>query len=686
MTEAPLRAFLMLRSSDGIWTVTVCRDLGAVIHTWKMRQEPDHDVAVLHVGFERPPSHTFNQIGEANPGCMLLTAAAKHVLPSSFIVSVAPVGIADNIEVFIGLQGWGYTLEDPTAETCYEESPYQNTAVQEPQDWVASYFTAYPSDVDNLSEKGIFDEASYIEREVGLDRDMRHRVGMFRVHHNAGANCEDPCKLARVAPPWLADMEIVTMDLPVRVVHVFQAGGINTVRDLGDWSLKDLLREPNFGQKSLRDTLEALNYALNYGPSRTFTAVIQSERECLLDEVRRSLSALSDRKRDVLIRRLGFETKPETLQEIAEKHGITRERIRQIEVRVFSWIRKSPWADILVQKITRLLIDRSFPLPVAGVEAIDKWFEGVSSHRLFFKNLVQVVCEGRIHMVHIDGLYFFSLMTQANWEQSVSEASDLLSSGIGQGWSEDYARSLVHALLPDTAKEFGTHLWDRSSQLCHFSAGQNSARVLISYGRGAEQLVEAIMAESDTPLHYTEIARRANLRDERNLDTRRAHSAAANVGYLLAPGTYGLRRHVPLTEEQMSEIRTEAEHIVNMEPACRQWHTSEIVSEILKRLGDCPYNLDKYVVDIALASSSILRPLGRMTWIVTCEETDDQSRIDIHQAIVAIIKDAGHPLSAVDIKKKLMLERGVSEYFQIHPIKPLIQLESGLWGINNRDL
>lgn len=31
MMEAPLRAFLMVRSSDGTWTVTVCRDLGAVM-------------------------------------------------------------------------------------------------------------------------------------------------------------------------------------------------------------------------------------------------------------------------------------------------------------------------------------------------------------------------------------------------------------------------------------------------------------------------------------------------------------------------------------------------------------------------------------------------------------------------------------------------------------------------------
>ena len=109
-------------------------------------------------------------------------------------------------------------------------------------------------------------------------------------------------------------------------------------------------------------------------------------------------------------------------------------------------------------------------MPVAGVEAVDSWFEGISSHLEFFKNLVQVVCQDRIHFFEIDGLCYFSLIDQDLWERTVSEAAALLSSGAGREWGEDYARSLVHGLLPDTAKEFGPLLWDKASRLCHFSA------------------------------------------------------------------------------------------------------------------------------------------------------------------------------------------------------------------------
>ncbi|WP_366555917.1 sigma factor-like helix-turn-helix DNA-binding protein [Aquibaculum sediminis] len=685
MMEAPLRAFLMLRSRDGTWTVTVCRDLGAVIRAWKTRREPDRGVAVLHVGFNRPPSHSFDEVAKAHPGRMLLTAGAKHSVPASFVSSAAPVGAAGIFDVFIGLQGWGYTLDDPTAGADRVEPPHPNTVSHEPQGWVASYLREHPSDAEMVSAHGIFDDATYLDREAGLERSIRHRSGLFRLYHIVGTNCDDPCKFARAAPPWLAARELMSLALPVRADNVFRVSGIKTVCNLADWSPEALLGQRNFGRTSLRDTLQALTAALNNGPLPAATAEEESRR--LLTEVRKSLLVFSGRERDVLIRRLGFETPPETLQEIADDFGITRERVRQIEAQATKrWIRESSWDDILEQKITRLLIGRSFPLPVAGVEAIDAWFEGVSAHRIFFRNLVQAICGDRIHMIPIDGLYYFSLMTQETWERTVSEASAVLSSGAGREWSEDYACALVHGLLPDTANEFGTLLWDKASRLCHFSFADDGSRILTSYGRGADQLVEAILAESRTPLHYTEIAERARIRDGRNLDARRAHSAAASVGFLFARGTYGLARHLPLSDEQMLQIRSEAEDILCSEAPGRQWHSSEILSEVSERMEGSIDGLDKYVLDIALAGSEMLRPLGKMTWVAAAADTDDQSRIDVHQAVVAIVQAAGHPLRTSEIKERLTAVRGVNETFQIHPVDPLVRVQPGLWGINDRDV
>ena len=687
MMEAPLRAYLMMRTGDGAWKVTVCRDLGTVISTWKLRKAPDRDVAVLHIGFERRPSQSYEAIAAAYPGRMLLTRAARHAMPSSFVSSATPVGVTEGDEVFIGLRGWGYSLEDPTAGNDYGVKPCPQSVVSEMQGWVSSFLNEYPSDTETLNAQGIHDETSYLSKEEGLERSVRHRTGLFRVHHIIGANCEDPCKLARAAPPWLLEQKLASMRFSVRAKNVFRTSGIKTVGDLADWSPGTLSAQRNFGRKSMADTYEALTAALNEGPLRAATAVAIPESRRLLTEVRKTLLSFTDRERDVLTRRLGFETAPETLQEIAEDYGMSRERIRQIEARTTrKWIRESSWDDILEQKISRLLIGRSFPLPVAGVEALDAWFEGASSDRIFFRNLVQTVCGDRIHMLYIDGLYYFSLMKVKTWERTISEASKLLSYGVGKEWSEDYARSLVQGLLPDTAKEFDTLLWDKSSHLCHFIVAENGSRVLTSYGRGADHFVEAILAESDTPLHYTQIVERAKERTGTILDPRRAHNAAANVGHLLAPGTFGLANHVPLSDEQMSQIRDEAEDIVCSEAHSRQWHTSELLSEISERFDGGFDGLNKYVLDVALSRSRMLKSLGRMTWVAVNTDIDDQSRIDIHQAVVAIVQAAGHPLSTTDIKERLTAVRGISESFQIFPTDPLIRLQRGLWGINDRDL
>ena len=687
MTDAPLRAFVMMRSDDGTWAVTVCRDLGAVLRTWEARKKPDSDVAMLHIGFDRPASHTFDEIAGEYSGHMLLTAAAKHALPSSFVTSAAPVGRAENTEVFLGLRGWGYSREDPTVRAGRPESSRANSATPEPQGWVASFRYEDPSAAEALAAQGIHDDASYLDGESNRERSVRCRSGVFRTQHLVGATCDDPCEVARAAPPWLAERDLTTMNLRARVNNAFRVSGIETVRDLAAWSPEALLNQRNFGRKSLRDLLRALNAALVEGPRRCPGADSVLEIGQLLTEVRRSLLSFTDRERDVLVRRLGFETPPETLQQVADDYEVTRERIRQIEARATQkWIDEFSWDDILERKITRLLIGRGFPLPAAGAEAVDSWFDGVSSHLEFFKNFVQSVCKDRIHFIEIDGLCYVSLMGQDLWERTVSDAAELLSSGAGQEWREEDARSLVHGVLPDTAREFGPLLWDKASRLCHFSVEPDGSRVLTSYGRGAEQVVEAILTESEAPLHYTEIAERAGRRQGKSLDLRRAQSAAANIGFLFAPGTYGLARHVPLSEEQMSRIRAVAEDIVCSETSGRQWHSAEVFSELLERLNGGFDGLDKYVLNIALGKSRKLSPLGRMTWAEARQDTDDRTRIELHQAVIAIVKAAGRPLSTGEIKERLTAVRGVSEFFQIFPVAPLIQVRPGIWGINDRDV
>ena len=83
-------------------------------------------------------------------------------------------------------------------------------------------------------------------------------------------------------------------------------------------------------------------------------------------------------------------------------------------------------------------------------------------------------------------------MNQDTWDKIVSESKSLLSSGVGHEWTERHARSIVCGLLPRNSKEISTLLWDSASKLCHFIDSDDDSLILASYGRGADQFVEAV--------------------------------------------------------------------------------------------------------------------------------------------------------------------------------------------------
>ena len=685
MSDAPLRAFLMLRAADGNWEVSVCRDLAAILSAWGTRQQQESKTGVLHVGFYRPPSHIFADVAREFVGQLLLTESTKYSLPDIFLSSKYPVGRADGMRIYVGLRGWGYEIEDPSIRDAAEIASLE-LAGRDFRDWVALFVVEDPDAKSSLLNRDIFDDATYLREEKNLDHATRRKLGQYRTRKLAG-DSDDPCQVAGACPPWLLERELVTLELPVRALNVFKNYNIRTVKDLSENKQEDLLKKQNFGRKSLRDTLFALNGALDEGPIDILNGEEFSNSGNLIAEVRRSLLSFSERERDVLSRRLGFECAVQTLQDLADDYKVTRERIRQIEVHsIEKWIRQSSWDDVLVQKLARLLTDRQAPVPVAGIEGADSWFDGVSEHLAFFRSLVQVACDNRINVLEIDGIQYLTTMKESTWEKTVSAAESLLESGVGNGWSEPYAQSLVHGLLPDGAKEFGLLLWHRTSRLCHFSAGTDRERTLTSYGRGMEQVVEALLNESTCPLHYSEIAERANIRQGKLVDVRRVHNAASAVGLLFAPGVYGLMRHVPLNAAELLEICAEVEEIILSEDRNRQWHCSELLNVLLERSDREYEGLTKYILNIVLRQSTNLRWLRQMTWAIRQDEDSERKRIDIHQAIVSFVRAAGRPLTTSEIKQNLLAVRGVNETFTITSSESLIPLGNRQWGLNDRDI
>ncbi len=422
-------------------------------------------------------------------------------------------------------------------------------------------------------------------------------------------------------------------------------------------------------------------------PSQTVLPQGPGKSDSLLESLRIGLQNFEPRERDIVTRRLGIGQKAETLQIIATDYGMTRERVRQIEKNVVQKFLRPLGEDRdLTQRLKRLMVPSRSPLTLQEAVNRDSWFKDMESNPQLFGNLVRLTCRKKIHVLCINHRHYLSRISIGTWKTVSGEASALLKKkGCSERWPEAYARAAVRQLLPREGKEFAQLLWDHASRQCNFAIASDGTRVLAAYGWGAEAWVRVLLLESNVPLHYTELAKGASRRARRALDIRRVHGAAQNEGLLLGCGIYGLRHHIPFSDNYLASICAYAEGIVNSGMPGKQWHASEILDELKRQRPDECQHLDKYVLNYALSQSQILESLKRLVWVVKSNATPSQ-RVDLRHAVIRIVKQEGRPMTTREIKGRLQRFRGVNSTFSVIPMGPLVRIKPGVWGIQGRDV
>lgn len=98
---------------------------------------------------------------------------------------------------------------------------------------------------------------------------------------------------------------------------------------------------------SQEQSLNAVTYEegeelINTIPDDHFNPELLVEDQSLVDEVNEAVDSLTDREREIIRKRYGFDYEPrETLQRLGDRYSITAEAARQIEKRVLHYIRDS---------------------------------------------------------------------------------------------------------------------------------------------------------------------------------------------------------------------------------------------------------------------------------------------------------------------------------------------------------
>lgn len=703
----------------------VHRDLGSLTDACRLAAfERDHTV-VIHIGFWRPDADAFQEAVERYPGIVLLTSSAKDALPQPLATTAKPVCVVQGLGLFPILSGWGYETSEAelgVATKC--RSPLSFLGVPLPtvpmastpgesSEWVARLAIENPEAHQAAMAVGIRNDDSLFAKEMALPDRLRSYLNVYRFHSITG---EFPSSLnvldrLHLAGTSLLQAPLEIFELSVRATNIFSNAKISHVYQIGELKTQGLFGLKNMGKKTVTEmaTLMLSHWFPGYreGDLAAFEGVgeamgeglpgsqegspdsLQGEPEALfLSQLEQAINRLPANRQGVTRIRMGLEGKPKTLEDIGKDLGISRERVRQIETASLLILRRNAlFKNQLVPRLLSLLKDRQSALLLFGLDVLDPWFAGVAENPNAFEWILEHCCEDAVSLISHNGQYFVTQIRQNIWDSLLESTVNLMKSQVEARITRAESLGLVNGMLIGPGEELRDELWEAVLPNLNFSGMDGEEDILVNVGSNLTSIVEAVLVESPTPLHITEISARVQERSGRQADGNRIRRILGELGFLFGRGTYGLRSHLDLTDEELDILQMEVEDLVLSSDSQRQWHASEIYSSLEETYPDLYSKITPHVIGIALSKTEQLVSLGRMVWTAKqAASNGSAARIDIHQAIVSLIRNAGRPMTAVEIRQRLLRDRGLNSIFQILMEDPLIRVGRGIWGLIERDV
>jgi hypothetical protein len=712
-----IRAFLFYPDVNDNWACKVFREFEPLIEAAITINSNGKFPVAIHVGFEQPDITGIEELLAEQNRFVYLSTSAIGAMPSNVRISSLAVGTLKDTSFYLALNGFGYETSESSESKEDIENPISLPNVMAPKGWVF-LVKQKPDLFKKLVEIGIWDDNSYLENEDKLDLETRFQVGLLRFqlledHMPSGTIILDQL---RSTPPWLLETSIVKLDLTVRSFNVFKNNEIRLISDLIKFGSAGLTRLPNLGRRSINEISEAIVSTFTTGnvlkefhaPTEFQKKILENELhplvyseadvneekykeqiyECFTDGFLGVASTLNVNDRVIWENRIGLQSNPMTLQQVADIVGLTRERVRQLLTKIFRKIENHPfWID-LDRRVHAHLHGRRSPISLRELSEIDPWFRGLSNLVAPLSEVSERLEILRFHILIIQDSTVISTINQSEWIKSLEDAKSLIKKIASHGLEESIVNSQIANIFLGRAEEMIEPLFEEVSKFMIWTSRSDGKKILSGYGNSLSTLILGILDGSEQPLHVEEILNLVQKhKGYESTNFRYAHNAASDVGILFNRGTFGLEKHCPINSDQMRSIRAEVEDMVFGGPSTKQWHCNEFYDELLLRGFSFDGKLTKYVINLALKESTYLVYLKRMIWGLRGQWAEGaDSRLDVTQAIISLIEESGRPMSTLEIREKLESVRGLNVHFQIWASSPLVRLGPGTWGLEGRDV
>ena len=465
--------------------------------------------------------------------------------------------------------------------------------------------------------------------------------------------------------------------LNLRSLHSFQKGMKISERRILEHEIQILSELPSFSapgfsyrghKKKEKSAQERFDELLNQEKVK-----IEGEASLSVHFLNSLISLEDKRKSQILISRLGIDqAEALTLEATAKEHGITRERIRQIEDKALKTIERiALWDDIFRDKCEDVFKSMGPVILASDLGKLDQWFSGFnlpkSGWRLFLKYF-----SGGMQIVDENGVI---ALTTPEAKDDLEATLREVKYSLRNGESKEVVASKIMAEC-DFLIDKGIYY---SSAVLHLAGDQR-----VSVGA----IVRAIMDDADRPLTLEDVIAECVRRDHQiaRSDYLNIKNVVADLSVPISrkPTVYVTKNSIGLTELQIRQFCDAFEsHWLEKFKAERVFHGDEIKTWALSNGFEQSLSTSSWMYTAILKLDPEGRFRGDKLQIWLTSAWDKRSPPNLDELIAEILRIKGTPLKQKEIKRLLHPDHGVGTSFQIHEKHKIKSLGNGLWGFRD---
>jgi len=414
----------------------------------------------------------------------------------------------------------------------------------------------------------------------------------------------------------------------------------------------------------------------------------------LMELFSETLNKYPEKTQTIVRLRLGADGRRHTLEEVGQKMGVTRERIRQIEQKFFQRSEKvERWDDVMREKLSCLFQTATEPLGLVALEVKDEWFRGISTQPLVFDAILKkynnsVDAELQFFINFDFGPEPILTITESDdLDRAVMDAKKIVREFFRQSSrSRSDLEILVAPLCPKDFRIYTSLFIDKVIDSVVTSAPDDETLML---GRGSRRsLLHSMLTNDKTTVWSVASVKKYgkekfDVEFKENEITNAFHELFANkVLVQLDRSKWGSVDLLDLDDQKNQIINDYLLSVIKSGDPLRQWHCQEIADSAPKYISNL-LKFDEFSLYYsAYNSGGKIACLGRLIIGDPQFFQGSGDRYEIEHLVYDILKTSGRPMKTKEIKSKILKKRGLGRNFQIHPGERMVIVSPGVFGLS----